>query len=121
MKYSAIPTAIGLAAILTLAQVFIRNASTQAAQHSLLSINAMAWLIPALTLYFAVFVVYTFALQQLSISFLFPVYTGLCVIFVFIAGVTLFQEPVTAKGIAGCLIIVLGVWLMSSMGQSPSK
>ncbi len=67
-------------------------------------------------IYVIIFFYYAYILRFASISILLPVYTGLSIIFVFIMGVWFFQEPWNWQHVAGCLLIIAGVFLVSGMG-----
>lgn len=66
----------------------------------------------ALGLFVLVFGAYATALKHLDIGRLYPIYTGLSVALVYMAGVMLFKEPLTARSLAGCLLVVVGIYLL---------
>ena len=71
------------------------------------------WFALALSIYGIVFLYYTYVLRTVGIALLYPVYTGLSIILVFLVGVFYFNESVSVAQIAGCLLIVLGVVLVA--------
>ncbi|MBT9136615.1 MAG: Multidrug resistance protein EbrB [Firmicutes bacterium] len=114
MKAVELGIALLLAICLTGAQACFRNASTASLVWPTISIQVLGWLACALALYMIVFVAYAYALRSISISFLFPVYTGLSVVLVFLLGALLFGEKISVKSVAGCVLIVTGIVFMSS-------
>ena len=71
----------------------------------------------ALFLYGLVFFYYVFVLRSSPISSLYPIYTGLSVLFVMLLGSTIFGEPVTLMKSSGAALILTGIVLMG-WGQS---
>lgn len=71
----------------------------------------------AISIYVFIFFYYSYVLRSASISVLYPVYTGLSIVFVFVIGVFFFQEPWTWQHVAGCLLIIAGIFLVSGLGS----
>lgn len=69
----------------------------------------------AISVYVFIFFYYAYILKYVSISILYPVYTGLSIVLVFTMGVFVFNEPYTWQHVAGCALIVAGVFLVSGM------
>lgn len=67
----------------------------------------------ALGIYVFLFAYYLYALRVFQLSVLYPVYTGLSVVLVFLLGVLYFGETITEAKIAGCILVVLGVVLVA--------
>lgn len=67
----------------------------------------------ALGVYVFLFAYYLYALRVFQISVLYPVYTGLSVVLVFLLGVMYFGETITGVKILGCILVVLGVVLVA--------
>ncbi len=63
----------------------------------------------ALGIYVFIFAYYLFALRIFNLSVLYPMYTGLSVLLVFVLGVAFFGEPIGGLKILGCILVVLGV------------
>jgi small multidrug resistance pump len=75
---------------------------------------AHAWRIgAALVLYGLIFAVYTYLLRWFELSLIYPLYTGLSVVLVFLTGVYFFAETMTPQRAGGMALIVLGVALIS--------
>lgn len=96
-------------------------ASTLAASHWLLRSSAtfeafsFDWLTrvsTALALYFFVFLLYTGLLRRFEISLLYPIYTGLSIVFVTVIGVYYYAEPLSLWRLAGVFLIATGIILM---------
>lgn len=70
----------------------------------------------SLLIYGLVFFYYLVVLRSSPISTLYPIYTGLSVLMVLLAGRFLFQEAVTVYQIAGAGFILAGIVLMGKSG-----
>ncbi|MHA6204596.1 hypothetical protein ACXU4B_09245 [Dyella soli] len=68
----------------------------------------------ALTLYFAVFVIYAHILKRLPLSLLYPTYTALSVLLTYAASTAIFREQVTVRSLVGCVMLVGAVYLIAS-------
>lgn len=68
----------------------------------------------ALAIYFFIFLYYIHALRDMKLAALYPLYTGLSVIFVFGLGVFRYSETVTTTNVLGCAMIAVGVALVAS-------
>lgn len=66
----------------------------------------------AVLIYVAIFLWYLQALRTVNLSLLYPLYTGLSVLFVFALGAAVFSEPTSGARIAGCVLIVAGLALV---------
>ena len=66
----------------------------------------------ALTIYGFVFAYYIWALKYFPISLLYPIYTGLSVSFIAMAGYYFYAEPLSLYQIAGITFILVGVVLI---------
>lgn len=105
----AAAAAILLATILTLSHALMRAAASH-------SPFGMDWLIrmgTALALYAAVFFFYSFLLRTLALSVLYPTYTSLSMVGVFLVGAIYFNESITAQKLMGLAAVLVGVVLLS--------
>jgi len=75
-------------------------------------------IILALSMYGFVFLYYLFVLRSSPISFLYPIYTGVSILFVSILGHFLFKEPISVKHFVGIALIISGVFII---GAAPNK
>ncbi|MCD6388210.1 MAG: EamA family transporter [Desulfobulbaceae bacterium] len=66
----------------------------------------------ALAIYAGIFFYYIFMLKSTSLSIIYPLYTGLSLIFVMLLGVLVFHERLDLFQGLGSLFIVIGVALM---------
>jgi small multidrug resistance pump len=115
INWKLLTWAIGLAGILTLAQVLLRWSVARYGQESIYLLLARGWL-PigiALALFGLTFFGYLIALRILPISSLYPIYTALSLALVFAAGIVFFNESISAAKAVGVVLIVLGVILVS--------
>lgn len=112
MKSSAALVAFSLllASVLTLSHILLRAAAV----YSPLEIPWLLRVGAALFLYAVVFFVYTTLLRRFDVSSLYPIYTALSVIGVFLAGVLFFNENITIYKVIGVILLVIGVKLISA-------
>lgn len=99
----------GLAATLTLSHALLRAASAYTPMESAWAIRVFA----ALTLYTIVFFVYTYLLKHFDLSALYPIYTALSVIGVFVVGVVFFGESVSMIKIIGAAFLLGGIAMIA--------
>lgn len=66
----------------------------------------------ALAIYAGIFFYYIFMLKSTSLSIIYPLYTGLSLLFVLLLGTFVFHERLDAFQGLGALFIVIGVFLM---------
>ncbi len=70
----------------------------------------------ALSVYGFVFFYYILVLRTTPVSILYPIYTGLSVMFVLLIGHSVFSEPVSVAQVMGIVLVVVGIVLI---GASP--
>jgi small multidrug resistance pump len=68
----------------------------------------------ALSLYGFIFFYYIVVLRSSPVSILYPVYTGLSVLFVLLAGRFIFSEAISVTQVFGAICILAGIVLMGS-------
>ena len=100
-----VASSLGLAAALTLSHGLLRAASVFAPPEFAWAIRV----VPALSIYVAVFFFYTYLLKYFDISVLYPIYTALSVIGVAVMGMVFFGESTSALKIVGALFLVIGI------------
>ena len=88
-------------------------AEQRSASYWTMLVEHRIWFTLALAIYGFVFLYYTNVLRTGRIALLYPTYTGLSVILVFLVGVFYFDESVSVAQGVGCLLIVLGVVLVA--------
>ncbi|MAC71369.1 MAG: hypothetical protein CMP84_14350 [Gammaproteobacteria bacterium] len=69
----------------------------------------------ALSMYGIVFLYYLFVLRSSPISSLYPVYTGLSILFVSVVGRFIFLEPISSQHVIGIALIISGVLVMGGI------
>ena len=70
------------------------------------------YILLALTIYGLVFFYYIFVLRSSPISSLYPIYTGLSVLFVIVIGSVVFSEPITSFQVFGSALVLTGIVMM---------
>jgi small multidrug resistance pump len=68
----------------------------------------------ALAVYGFIFFYYILVLRSSPVSILYPVYTGLSVLFVLLIGRLVFSEPLTSVQVLGAGFVLMGIVLMGS-------
>ena len=68
----------------------------------------------ALALYGFIFFYYIVVLRSSPVSILYPVYTGLSVLFVLLVGRYVFSEPLTTMQVLGAGFVLTGIILMGA-------
>jgi small multidrug resistance pump len=68
----------------------------------------------ALALYGFIFFYYIVVLRSSPVSILYPVYTGLSVLFVLLAGRYIFSEPLSSLQVIGAGFVLAGIVLMGA-------
>ena len=64
--------------------------------------------------YIGSFLIYTFyIIKTFDLSYIFPIITGITQILVILAGVFIFKEHISVYGIAGIIMIIVGVTLLN--------
>jgi multidrug transporter EmrE-like cation transporter len=105
---------LGLALLLTGAQVLFKIFATSRGARPGPELQQLVPLFGALALYVIVFVLYAQALRKLELSLLYPTYTALSVLLTYFAGIVLFREQLTLRALAGCLLLVAAIYLIAS-------
>ena len=110
-SWAALLASLALAATLALSHALLRSAAL---------LDVGRWEFPylwrigaALALYGAVFASYAWLLRLFELSLLYPLYTGLSVVLVFATGIVFFSEAVSLPKIAGVVLVIVGVGLIS--------
>jgi small multidrug resistance pump len=102
--------ALALATVLTMSHALLRASSS----HPPFALGWMLRVGSALVLYGAVFFTYSVILKYFDLSVLYPTYTSLSILGVFLVGVLYFGEHFTLTKCAGMIAIIIGVGLMAS-------
>ena len=111
---SPILNSLLLATLLTFSHGLLKWVSIQKSNTHLELIIEYWWVyVTSIGLYVFIFFYYAYILKSTPISMLYPIYTGLSIISVFLMGVVIFNEPVTAKQIIGCIFILTGMYFVS--------
>ncbi|WP_058020777.1 DMT family transporter [Pseudohongiella spirulinae] len=113
-KYSIVLMhAFLLASLLAFSHGILKWVSVQAHDdYWQLMLTQWKGVLAALAIYGFIFFYYILVLRSSPVSILYPVYTGLSVLFVLVAGRLVFQEPVGIPQVAGAVCILAGIVLM---------
>ncbi len=103
--------ALCLAASLAVSHSILRYSAQL--DSSLFQLPRLAYVAAALVIYLGIFIYYSHLLERIPISRLYPIYTALSIVLVYVSGVLVFREDVTMRGLIGTLIIVGGVALVA--------
>jgi small multidrug resistance pump len=111
-----IANAVLLASLLTLSHAVLKWVSIQAAGNYLELITRYWWAVGgALLIYGFIFFYYIVVLRSQALSQLYPIYTGLSLLLVTLAGVLFFAESLSLLQVLGAGLIVVGIVLMVGM------
>ncbi|NNC36694.1 MAG: hypothetical protein HKO02_04495 [Hyphomonadaceae bacterium] len=111
---SAIACAALLAFALSVAHAILKSAADGPQQSAFeLYTQNVGKIGVALIFYFSVFLIYPLFLRYFPLNLFFPIYTGLTILFVAIAGKMFFDENFSTIQILGMTFIVIGIALMS--------
>lgn len=108
--------ALLLSVVLAMTHAIMRAIGIRASQKTLVDMLMSNWhlFLLAVSLYGFVFVYYTAALRYQKLALLYPLYTGLSVILVLGTGMFYFGEGVSPLQIVGCVLLVVGIFLIAS-------
>jgi multidrug transporter EmrE-like cation transporter len=104
--------AIGLAVTLALSHLLLRYGATMA--KGPLEYPRIAFTLTAMLIYVAIFFYYSQLLQRFSLSRLYPVYTALSIVCVYVSGTLFFREPLSLRGLLGTALIIVGVIVVTA-------
>lgn len=105
--------ALILALVLALSHAILKWVSIQEYENYVqLLLGKWQYISLSLALYGLVFFYYILVLRSSPISSLYPIYTGLSVLFVMVIGNLLFNETVTISKSIGALFILSGIVLL---------
>lgn len=113
-RLSVVGNSVFLAALLMFAHGLLKwVAQHQEASYFALLIKFWPIILGSLVVYFFIFFYYAWLLKKHTISKLYPIYTGLSIIFLLAVGVIVFGEQITLLQITGCAMIIAGIFLVS--------
>ena len=117
-EYKVMPTsvllnALLLASLLALSQGILKWVASKPSD-SLLGLFIEYWFAISVSIfiYLIIFVYYIYILRLSKIAILYPVYTSLSIILVFLMGRYYFSETVNSLQLLGCFLITAGVVLV---------
>jgi len=115
-KYATLLThAFLLALLLATSHAILKWVSVQAHDNYLqLLLTQWKGILLSLTMYGFIFFYYIVVLRSSPVSILYPVYTGLSVLFVLLVGRFAFSEPVSTAQVLGAGCILAGIVLMGA-------
>lgn len=103
-----------LAIALAVANIFLKLAASGEQQSAIeLYTNNVGKISIALFFYFGVFLVYPLLLKHFPLNVIFPVYTGLTILFVTFAGILMFEEKFAFHQLLGVGLLIAGIILIS--------
>lgn len=112
LQISALGNAVFLAVLLAFSHALMKWVAARSHSgylHSLVD----HWLVmtSAIALYVFIFFYYNYILRVIPLSILYPVYTGLSILFVVLVGSLWFEETIGRIQLLGCILITSGVIL----------
>jgi multidrug transporter EmrE-like cation transporter len=117
VQTSMLLNAVGLALVLTTAHALLKWASQKPHATFVELLTTQGGIVGlALALYGGVFLWYLHALRRFELAELFPIYTGLTLVFVTCAGVWLFGERLSLVQMGGIGFIAAGVFFLQQTG-----
>lgn len=112
----ALANAFILALLLSFSHGILKWISVQQGTTQIEAMFSYWWLLLlAISVYVAIFFYYAYILRFTAISVLHPAYTGLSIVFIFVLGVWAFSEPCNLSQVAGCVLIIVGIFLVSGI------
>lgn len=86
------------------------NSTNIAIQNGSFNFSMQIKVILGFLAYIGSFIIYTFyIIKKFDLSYIYPIITGITQVLVVIAGILLFKEKLSIYGIAGIILIILGV------------
>lgn len=116
MSGSLAANAIGLALVLAFSHVLLRHGALL--QQGPLEYPRIAYTFVAMLIYVALFFYYGQLLQRFALSRLYPLYTALSIVCVYVAGIAVFREAITFRGVLGTLLIAIGVIIVAGESRA---
>ena len=114
MWITSILNALLLATLLAFSHGLLKWVSAHSSNSYMQTLSEYWWVITiAIGIYVGIFFYYAYVLRTVPIGILYPTYTGLSVVFVFLIGIWLFGEPVSLVQVLGCAVIIAGVAMVS--------
>jgi small multidrug resistance pump len=108
---SLVLNAVGLALTLAISHSMLRHAATL--PQTPFEFPRVAYTLVALSIYVLLFLYYSQLLQRFALSRLYPLYTALSVVFVYVAGALVFREPISLRSLVGTCLIIAGVLVVT--------
>jgi small multidrug resistance pump len=111
--YAIIVSAL-LALLLTASNILLKIASSSNTNSIIeMYISNAGKIFIALSIYFSVFLAYPYVLRFFPVSIIFPIYTGLAMLFVMISGGVFFSEKIHLTQYIGALLLISGIVLIA--------
>ncbi len=111
---SAFAASLALALVLATSHALLRSAATLGSGSWTV---AYLWRVSlALVLYGVVFGAYTYLLRWFDLSLLYPLYTGMSVVFVVATGILYFSEPLSLHRGIGVVLVIAGIYFLTAVG-----
>lgn len=119
-KYLILMTHASLLALLLASSHALLKWVSMQAHDNYLQLLLTQWkgIVVSLGIYGFVFFYYIVVLRSSPVSTLYPVYTGMSVLLVLLAGRLLFAEPVSGLQVLGASFILVGIFLMGANQQA---
>jgi small multidrug resistance pump len=113
-KPAMVLNAILLAVLLVLAHGLLKWVA-QHPNETYVSLLLMYWpiILVSIGLYGVVFFYYAHLLKKMDITQLYPIYTGLSIVFLLLVGSVIFRESISLMQTVGCALIISGIFLVS--------
>jgi len=116
MSWPFVANAVGLAFILAISHALLRHGATLG--QAPFAFPRIAYTAAAMLIYVALFFYYSQLLQRFAMSRLYPIYSGLSILFVYVFGTLLFRESFSFRGLVGTTLIIVGVLAITTEQQS---
>ena len=112
----ALSNALLLATLLTLSHGLLKWVASHTSKNYIQTLLEYWWVIGlAISVYVFIFFYYAYVLRTVDIAILYPIYTGLSIIFVFLMGIYFFGESTSTWQLLGCGLIMSGIILVSGV------
>ena len=112
MNWPLAINSVAIAFVLAMSHVLLRHAASM--EQHVLQFPRLLYTLAAMLIYVAIFVYYSVLLQRFSLSRIYPIYSALSILFVYLSGTILFREEVTVRGAMGTLLIMVGGLVVAS-------
>jgi multidrug transporter EmrE-like cation transporter len=115
MSWAMTANAVGIAFILAISHALLRHGAALGQEP--LEFPRIAYTLAAMLIYVAIFFYYSQLLQRFALSRLYPIYSALSIVFVYVFGTLFFREPLSLRGLFGTALVITGVLVVAADRQ----